>query len=244
MHLGVRVKLSDNIERDIESRYSKISSYYWGICFNSLTVLREIGVDEIVDPLLDRKILVYAVYLPSFKRLNSAILDVLEKAAIIADELAAKLLVYPVTPTRLELMKKERFLERVFKLISSYYLKLCFNIRHSRQGIRKAFNTISDFTGGVFYFSLESLPENTTKNILEAVDSIFGLLKIIHINEKELVILMNNPDRLLKYYELINHLVQRGFEGFITIDYGEGEYFYRFTDIIEQHIRLAYERLI
>lgn len=222
--------------------YNQIYNYYWGIRFNKFSLLKDIGVDEIVDPIIDRKIAVYALYLPAIRRLNESTLDLIEKTAIIADELATKLIVYPVTWTQLRKLKEETFLEKFYKLISSYYLKLCFNIRCERQELGKFLNLITDFTGGVFCFSLESLINNSKKKILEKVDSIFGLLKIIHINKRELSSLMKEPENLLKYYDLINHLAWRGFEGFITVDYYEDVE--KLLGILEQKVKLAQRRRI
>jgi len=244
MWLGIRIDFSDYIREMLKRKcYSQLYDYYWGIRFSKLSLLRDIGVDEIIDPIVDRRISVYALYLPFIKIFDESKLDLIEKTAIIADELKTKLIVYPVTFRHLKKLKEEALLEKLFKLISSYYLKLCFNVKCNKQRINKLLNLVSDFTGGVFYFSLESLASSSKERMLEKVDSVFGLLKIIHIDGRELSFLMEKPEHLLKYYDLINHLVWRGFEGFIAIDY-YNEKSQKVLSILEQRIKLAQGRRI
>ncbi len=243
MRLGMRIDFSDDVREMLErKRYNQLYNYYWGIRFSKLSLLKDIGVDEIVDPVVDRKISVYALYLPFIKSFDESKLDVVEKIAIIADELGIRLIVYPATFSHLKKLKEKSILEKLFKLISSYYLKLCFNVKCSRQKISNFLNLVSDFTGGVFYFSLESLASSSKERMLEKVNSVFGLLKIIHIDKKELSILMEKSEYLLKYYDLINHLVWRGFEGFIAVDYNEKSQ--KLLGILEQKIKLAQGRRI
>lgn len=238
MEIGVIVDATANLAGKIYNQYKKVVNYNWELKFETLKVLEEIGIYEIVDPLIENDISAYAIYMPSIENFDEKDLELIEKTAMIADELKSEMLVLPAETGKIDTI----FLDKVFELVSNYKLKLCFDTKHEIANVMEIFNILSNYIGGVFYISTTLSILSKHETMLSVVEDMHGLLKIIHVGEKDVNLLKKDKSLFTHYYNFIEYLIKKNYVGYLALPFSTDDHFIILISNLKYFLKIFKER--
>lgn len=210
----------------------------------ALNDLRELGVFEVAEPLLEGEATVTAVKL--VEPLSELGEDDLEKVVALADELNSYHVVIRVE--KRGLAKSTAMLERLFRLAATYAKKVA--LEPSKDALPDLASHVSDFLGGVFKYALSPEPEFNTNDLLELALSHLGQLaavKLVCFTRDGRATRVTGSSSL-NVFAIIRELLGRGYDGFFVIDYEPRGLFLPASfvrediELLSQYVRSIFEK--
>lgn len=176
-------------------------------------VIDTLGIDEIVDPLLEYRVRFCGVSVLS-PTLPSTL--VLEKAAIAAEELEANYVLMKMQ--RKELDRFRKLSDELFEIFSSYKIGLC--VETNPENAASIRELILDKIGGVFWIALSPSEDTSTRRFIDTILYLMRLLKIIKmVNYTKRGASFITDEGNINYYSVLRALVENYYDGVIVLDY-------------------------
>jgi len=178
------------------------------------SLMEELGLDEIADPLLELDGRVAAIKVV----LDDDIEEIAEKAAVLASELDVKYVITVVD--QMNHRKVLNCLDELFEIYASYRLCLC--LEPSSHLLPGVYEDILSLIGGVISVSYSVEPGQSADDILRALINHFRLLKfikIINFNSVNKPLRVFSEEGSINYFKLIRELAKRGYSEYLVLDY-------------------------
>lgn len=172
------------------------------------------SVCEIVDPLLEYRVEIRGI---SIYHMPLTSIDMLEKAAIIADEIDARYVITHIRDNNLYYMKKD-IMKNIFDIFSSYKIGFC--VESYPEIVPKLRNIVQREIGGVIWLAVAPSENTDTHTLIKIILNNIRLIKVI----KAINFANNKPEivtkgRNINYYSVIKALVRNYFYGDFVLDY-------------------------
>jgi len=243
MRIGLSMPIALAVE-EAAQRPRLLSRYLAEVSMPLSSVLDALGIDDIVDPIVDAGARVESVRAPPDVLSLRELTDYLEKCSIVAEELGAGNLV--VEAERGSLNREA--LEDMFNVASVYNLRLCLELASSVNRISRAVDALSEFVGGVLKLSLRPIERGSTLEFIDAIERAFGLLRIVRLANYEAesgkIVSVLDSGGTIDCYAVLKYLLGRGFDGLLLLNYEDrGDQALREIDVLEQYARSLMEKV-
>ncbi len=174
-------------------------------------VLKELGVDEITDPLIE-----YKVRFPIVSVAFGREVDLAEKAVIIAEELGSEYVTVTLGAERLSYFAS--ITKDLFRIFSCYKVGLCIGAEESYVGKLK--EIILSNIGGVFWLTISPGHTMETGRLIRLIEENLRVVRIIRaVNYADKAIRPLFKGKSINYYKVLKKLLEVGYQGYFVLDY-------------------------
>jgi len=171
------------------------------------------SVYEIVDPLLEYRVVVKGISIPHVPPTS---IDMLEKAAIIADEINACYVITHIRDDNTYYIKC--IMKDIFDIFSSYKIGFC--VESYPEVITKLRDIVQREIGGVIWLAVTPSENTDTHTLIKIILDNIRLIRVIKainfINNKPVIITKGGN---INYYSVIKALLRNYFHGDFVLDY-------------------------